>query len=550
MKTSYLKILFFFSLILIGLSGASFAQTAIPTFPDSLLIGFDEETALLELKESTVDPDMIARFLYHKKREFIETKAGIWNVPIMQQQAFLKNGGGNNSIQAAGCNNSDFELGNFTGWDAASGSCPSYFSNACLPAANPICPVPGLINGRHTIMSGIGFDPWVGPALPVVSSGGSYSVRIGNEEVGGEAEQLSTTFTVTQSHFSYKYAVVLNDPSHSISQQPFFKIDVIETATGNPVTCAQYFVVAGAGVPGFQSLKVSFRTIRWKPWSTVTMDLSAYMNQQVTIRFTTADCGAGGHFGYAYIDCFCEDLKVTQQDTVCQGTDASLAAPDNFATYSWSPVPSTDQILITKLPTTYTVTMTSFSGCVTKAYHTLETFPVPSADFSYEANEDEYTVQFTDLSTIAAPGSIIGWSWEFGDGAIDSIQNPAHLYAEGGEYNVRLTVTSDDSCTNSVEQQISVGAYTFYTPNAFTPNGDNLNDAFEPKGRGITKYRLLIYDRWGNIVFETYSLDDKWNGNRQFSNKLSPIDVYVWKAYLTDIFANEYERTGHVALIK
>lgn len=549
MKTTHLKLSLFCSVLSVVFSTILFAQNS-SSIPAHLLEGFDEQAALLELKEDKVDPDMIARFLDYKKQEYAGKKAGTWNVPVVDP-ALSKKAGGTNSIMAAGCNNADFENGNFTGWNAAWGSCPSYSSNSCLPASNPICPQPGLITGRHTIMSGIGFDPYVGPALPVVSSGGSYSVRIGNDLVGGEAEQLSTTFTVNQSHFSYKYAVVLDDPSHSVAQQPFFKIDVIETATGAPITCAQYFVVAGANVPGFQTINISWRTIRWKPWSTVTMDLSAYIGKDVTIRFTTADCGAGGHFGYAYIDCFCEDLKVIQQDTVCHGDNAYLIAPDNFASYEWAPVASTSQMLVTDIPGTHTVTMTSYSGCVTKTYHALETFPQPVANFSYTSQEDdEFTVYFTDRTTIEAPATIVAHSWDFGDGGTSNEKDPSHLYAEGGTYNVSLSVETNDGCTDTTTQQIEVGSYTFYTANAFTPNGDGVNDFFEPKGTGMTRYRLLIYDRWGNRVFETYDINEKWDGRRQGESRLCPLDIYVWKVYVTDIFENENELTGHVALIK
>lgn len=548
MKTIYLKISFYFTLTLLLSVAETRSQSVIP---DSLLVGFDEDAALLELKEDKLDPDMIARFLDFKRREYAGKKAGTWNMPLSANDPLVFNKkGGNNSVMAAGCNNADFELGNFTGWNGAYGSCPSYFSNPCVPAANPICPNAGIITGRHTIMSGIGFDPWVGPGLPVVSQGGSYSVRIGNDDTGGEAEQLSTTFTVNQSHFSYRYAVVLENPNHTANIQPFFKIDVIETATGAPVTCAQYYVVSGAGVPGFRNLQVGYRDIEWKPWSTVTMDLSAYLGQQITIRFTTADCGAGGHFGYAYVDCYCEDLKVLQQDTVCHGDNAYLVAPDNFASYSWAPVASTAQTLVTNLPITHTVTMTTYSGCVTKAYHQLLTFPMPSAKFIFESDENDYSVDFTDQSSVAAPDVITSWNWQFGDGAESNEQHPSHTYAEGGSYMVQLAVQSENGCKDTVRQEVTVGSYTYYAPNAFTPNKDGINDEFITKGKGIKEFHIVIIDRWGNRLFESSDLYEPWKGTKKGSQDLCQQDVYVWKVYIKDLFENEYELTGHVALVQ
>ena len=65
-----------------------------------------------------------------------------------------------------------------------------------------------------------------------------------------------------------------------------------------------------------------------------------------------------------------------------------------------------------------------------------------------------------------------------------------------------------------------------FVPNAFTPNGDLINDIFLPKGQNINKYRLIIYDRWGSEIFESDSLEEGWDGTN--AGEPCPTGVYVW----------------------
>ena len=100
------------------------------------------------------------------------------------------------------CDNEDFEYGNTNGWSASTGSVNSSGVNLNNP---------GFVNGRHTIMSGAGFDPIAsgcGLNIPVVCPGGSYSLRLGNSSVGAQAEAISKVINVTPQNtfFFYKYA--------------------------------------------------------------------------------------------------------------------------------------------------------------------------------------------------------------------------------------------------------------------------------------------------------------------------------------------------------
>ncbi len=162
----------------------------------------------------------------------------------------------NVNAQVSSCPNSDFELGSFANWQGKIGNC-------CPINANTA----GIVSGRHTIMTGNGFDPNTGNNIPVVAPGGLYSARLGNSNSGSEAETLTYSINVsaTNSLFIYKYAVVLQDPSHAPSEQPRFEIKVLNSSGTviNP-TCGQYTVVSGSNIPGFQTYPPGSGDIRYK----------------------------------------------------------------------------------------------------------------------------------------------------------------------------------------------------------------------------------------------------------------------------------------------
>jgi gliding motility-associated-like protein len=93
---------------------------------------------------------------------------------------------------------------------------------------------------------------------------------------------------------------------------------------------------------------------------------------------------------------------------------------------------------------------------------------------------------------------------------------------------------------------------TIFFPNAFTPDNDGLNDAFGPLGIDLENYdyKMYIFDRWGEMIFESDDVNKFWNGKPDGSNIIAPIGVYTWLAYLTDIYGEEYKYMGRVTLIR
>jgi hypothetical protein len=233
--------------------------------------------------------------------------------------------------------NIDFENGDFLYWTGYIG----FNSNSTQPltilgTAIVTCGQDFGINTccYHTLTTNnmtaaytepIGRDYYSGDSV-CPAAFGNYTARLGGEVInkawsycpdsynpGGtfaRGEILEYTFTVDpfNAFLTYSSMVLLNTggSSHADYQQPYFKVEVVD-ASGNPVlTCPQIFEYAtfGSPPPGFlQSVYLANGTQVWyRPWSSFSGDLSSYLGQSVTIRFTAVGCTLGGHFGYAYID--------------------------------------------------------------------------------------------------------------------------------------------------------------------------------------------------------------------------------------------------------
>lgn len=410
------------------------------SYTDSLN-GFNEKKLITELIEKGFNASSIKEITTSKKRVFIQNKYHLNHLITIPNKE---------PIVMAACNNTDFEDGDLTGWQACSGWHPDGPS-AAYPAGGP-CVNSGSILGRHTITSGTGTDACGG--FPVVAPGGTYSLRLGNNSVNAEAERISQTFTVSSNNtnFFYRYAVVLEDPQHPANQQPYFEA-VMYDQNGGVIPCSYYYVAAGQGVPGFQN-SGNCASVIYKSWTPVFVDLSGYIGQNVTIQFTTADCSQGGHYGYAYIDADCSKFDITQTDTLCGTVAATLVAPDGGDSYLWGNGATTKNITV-NAPGTYCVDITTVQGCNKQLCKTVLQYPKPLANYSSAIPNCNLNAAFTDSSTISS-GSIVSWAWSLGDGNASTNEDVNHTYTTGGVYNVKLKVTSDNTCTDSIIKPISI----------------------------------------------------------------------------------------------
>ena len=153
-------------------------------------------------------------------------------------------------------------------------------------------------------------------------------------------------------------------------------------------------------------------------------------------------------------------------------------------------------------------------------------------------------------NTSASP-DIVSWNYNFDDGVTSNEVNPLHTYLTWDDYFVTQTITNIYACSNSATLVIKViPEFRFWIPNAFTPgNKDNLNDVFKPLVIGVEDYSFMIFNRWGELIFQTDDTESGWNGT--YKNQACTDDVYAWKCEFKNVLSNETEiHVGHVTLVR
>ncbi|TNF50463.1 MAG: T9SS type B sorting domain-containing protein, partial [Bacteroidetes bacterium] len=170
----------------------------------------------------------------------------------------------------------------------------------------------------------------------------------------------------------------------------------------------------------------------------------------------------------------------------------------------------------------------------------------PTADF-YASSPllfDDVPVTFTNTSLNA-----VDYFWEFGDGNVSTNVNPSNTYEEPGSYYITLIAIDEKGCRDTVTYPIGIEeAYYVYVPNAFTPDGHRDNSYFSASFYGVDRASVTIFNRWGELIFESNEMDFKWDGTYQ--GIMQQDGTYTWKiTYITNS-GREIKIVGHINLLK
>jgi gliding motility-associated-like protein len=209
-----------------------------------------------------------------------------------------------------------------------------------------------------------------------------------------------------------------------------------------------------------------------------------------------------------------------------------------------------------------TLTTTSGDGCVNNftAMSLICVEGPPVAAFSPSANlisEFNTEVYFENNTTGAS-----SYSWNFGTGATDDVtneENPTYDYIgqEIGNYTVTLIASSPLGCTDTATSVIQIyEELIFYVPNTFTPDFDNFNQTFKPiftSGYDPYDYTLLIFNRWGEIIFESHDATVGWDGSYGSNREIEMVQdgTYNWKIEFK-VTKNDERKVvyGHVNVLR
>jgi gliding motility-associated-like protein len=303
-----------------------------------------------------------------------------------------------------------------------------------------------------TTTMGVNPDPYA--PIPVVSpTGGLHSLLLGERFQGSQATRVKKSFLVTpqNANFIYSYAVVLEDPGHD--GEPYFRARIFDQ-NDSLIPCGEYYVSAQAGLPGFiynPTTTGIIRQIYYKNWEDVAVNLQPYIGQNITVEFTSTDCTAGAHLGYAYVDSYCQEIEI-QATSNCSGI-YNLTAPTGYQSYNWSNGMNGPQITISGIPgDSVTVSLVPVMGCPFDLTYHFTSVSVPVANFLVNDTCVNFPIQFIDSSY----SNIVAWNWDFGNGNTSNLQNPIYTYSISGTYNVQLIVTNSTGCSDTIVKQVNI----------------------------------------------------------------------------------------------
>jgi gliding motility-associated-like protein len=199
-----------------------------------------------------------------------------------------------------------------------------------------------------------------------------------------------------------------------------------------------------------------------------------------------------------------------------------------------------------------TIYVTSIHGCLDSLTQDsmINVYPKPVALFYPQPGVTDIVdpyIYFNNQSTFTDYSH-----WVFGDGETSDSLCPNHEYLDTGTYHVVLYLISEHGCRDTTNDDVIVNeVITFYAPNAFTPDNNGLNDVFVVKGSGINPatFRMMIFDRWGELVFESNDINNGWDG-RVKGKIVEETTVYTWTVSYKDITRRKYRYIGTVTLIR
>jgi len=203
---------------------------------------------------------------------------------------------------------------------------------------------------------------------------------------------------------------------------------------------------------------------------------------------------------------------------------------------------------------TVTLTVTSPDGCIASAtvVNMICVFAYPVAEFSFGPQPTDILnteIFFTNETTLG-----VAYEWDFDGLGTSQSTNPSFVFPniDPGTYPVCLATVSADGCVDTVcHDVIILDLFLIYVPNTFTPDNDGINDYFFPvlDGYDPLNFKMMIFNRWGELIFESGSPESKWDGT--YKGIMSKEDTYVWKILTKDVgTGKKREFIGHVNLLK
>jgi gliding motility-associated-like protein len=245
-------------------------------------------------------------------------------------------------------------------------------------------------------------------------------------------------------------------------------------------------------------------------------------------------------------------VSIFGPDLVCKGSDVVLEAVGDADRYLWSTGDTTPKLSVTAtIDATYSV-VGYFGECGSKtSLHDLRVKYRPVADFTFNPKEpiiyQDIKFQYTGTSNVD------NWNWTFSEEkkqvGHSTETDPEFAFTVPGIKAVRLMVKNDYGCSDTITKYIVVEAgINVFIPDAFTPNGDGFNNVFKPVYENVVSTEFSVLDRWGEIMFKTFSLDEGWDG--RYKGQAVPDGVFAYLVKVKGKDNKNYVFNGTVTVLR
>lgn len=336
-------------------------------------------------------------------------------------------------------------------------------------------------------------------------------------------------------------------------------ISILEPLIINITTSSTNLLCNGSGVAS-ASVMVSggtpIFTYNWLPSG----GTSSSANNLSAGNYSIIVTDANGCLNTATVNIFSSGfgptVSLTATNIAC--FDGNTGAASAYATggiapyaYSWLPSVATSSTISNLVAGNYQVIVTDVNGCVGSSSISIsQPSSMLIADFisniDYESTESNSTFLFTNTSSNY--NTIVWYAFNLPQyGNLISVNFP-----NVGLYPVTLIATSALGCVDTITKIIKINPdFTFYAPNCFSPNNDKVNDIFLPQGTGWNEstFVMEIYDRWGELIFETKDAFIGWDATYKSNGEKVQNDIYFWKVFIKDIYYKKHSYVGHVTII-
>lgn len=257
--------------------------------------------------------------------------------------------------------------------------------------------------------------------------------------------------------------------------------------------------------------------------------------------------------------CIPDNIQFNDSSLTADVTDPIISWQWNFGDGSTSNIKNPGHTYTEPGQYAVTLVIKTGGGCTSNnggAPLLVDAHPTPAAKFA--VNKTVLDLPYDELKCYNQSTGATKYNWDFGDATHSTEENPKHQYTLLDEYTIQLIVGNKFNCLDTAQMLVRTDADIIF-PNVFTPNtlgssGGHYdvkslsNDVFFPYTSGVMSYSLQIFDRWGELIFESFDVNIGWDG--YYKGKLCEQGVYIWKAAVKLTNGKTFNKTSDVTLLR